>query len=152
MGHLIYRLKDRIWPDFVCHFHLFNGRFAKAPITKSCWHADTELTDLLACRPLALKSLLDFLRPGSQEDHSSRLELNKFGLIPIDHMEFSNTNVAEASSSGQASAHNIQIHFGSFSSDFTEEPTLDNHTETSGSINRLALMEHFLSQADLEEK
>ena len=23
VGHFIYDLKDRIWPDFVCHFHLF---------------------------------------------------------------------------------------------------------------------------------
>ena len=29
VGNFIHGLKDRIWPDFVCHFHLFNGRF--------CW-------------------------------------------------------------------------------------------------------------------
>ena len=29
VGHFFYRLKDRIWPDFVCHFHLFNGHFAR---------------------------------------------------------------------------------------------------------------------------
>ena len=26
VGHFIYGLKDRVWPDFVYHFHLFNGR------------------------------------------------------------------------------------------------------------------------------
>ena len=25
VGHFIYGLKDRIWPDFICHFHLYRG-------------------------------------------------------------------------------------------------------------------------------
>ena len=46
VGHFIYGLKDRVWPDFVCHFHLFNGRFAKR-FSASHWHADQELVEVL---------------------------------------------------------------------------------------------------------
>ena len=48
VGHFIHRLRDRIWPDFVCHFHLFNGRFAPAPVVTPYWHADQELLDISA--------------------------------------------------------------------------------------------------------
>jgi len=58
VGHFIYKLKHRIEPDFVYHFHLFNGRFAKAPILVTSWHADKELTDIAACKPLVVKSVL----------------------------------------------------------------------------------------------
>ena len=29
VGHFIYGLKDRIWPDFICHFHPFKGVSAR---------------------------------------------------------------------------------------------------------------------------
>ena len=75
---------------FVCHFQLFNGRFAKAPILESGWHADTELTNISAHQPMALKSLLGFFRSSTQLEPSSDRELSKFGLVPIDYMDFSN--------------------------------------------------------------
>ena len=25
VGHFIYQLRDRIWPDFICHFNLFSS-------------------------------------------------------------------------------------------------------------------------------
>ena len=52
VGHFIYGLKDRIWPDFVCHFHLFNGRFSRFS-TDHHWHADEELSDLSSRRTVA---------------------------------------------------------------------------------------------------
>lgn len=68
VGHFIYGLKDRIWPDFICHFHLFNGRFAKAFYHDSSWHADEELTELSGRRPVAIKSSLGFLKMSSTID------------------------------------------------------------------------------------
>ena len=58
VGHFIYRLKDRIWLDFVCHFHLFNGHFARFYHFNSLWHADEELKDISARKPIAIKSNL----------------------------------------------------------------------------------------------
>ena len=54
VGHFIYGLKDRVWPDFICHFHLFNGRFNRAPSPNSSWHADVVLLELTARHPLAI--------------------------------------------------------------------------------------------------
>lgn len=99
VGHFIHRLRDRVWPDFVCHFHLYNGRFANAPIDESCWHADIELKDLSSRRSMAVKSSLKFLHSGSSLSSSSEKVLCKFGLIPISSMRFSNNNAHEASSS-----------------------------------------------------
>lgn len=160
VGHFIYRLRDRIWPDFVCHFHLFNGHFAQAPIGESCWHADKELTDLSTRQPMALKSSLGFLQPGSHLDSSSKAVMSKFGLVPIDHMRFSNRNDAEASSSSslrtknddsQNKHHDFQISFGTFTTFSQDNSSLKSPPVTTGSINSMSLMEHFLSQADLEE-
>ena len=64
MGHFIHGLKDRIWPDFVCHFHLFNGRFAKENSLETHWHADKELVDISDRHTVALKTPLSFLRSG----------------------------------------------------------------------------------------
>lgn len=158
VGHFICRLKDRIWPDFVCHFHLFNGRFAKAPIFESCWHADTELSDISDHRPIALKSTLGFLRSGSKLAPSSEAALSKFGLVPIDHMDFSNKNAVEASSSSAMIKKNFiqprdcQIHFGSFSPATKDIHTLKPCPISSAGIDRKKLMEHFLSQAESEER
>ena len=40
VGHFIYHLKDRIWPDFVCHFHLFRPTVHDYSVDVDCWHAD----------------------------------------------------------------------------------------------------------------
>ena len=65
VGHFIHRLRDIIWLDFVCHFHLLNGRFAPAPVVSSCWHADQELLDISAHLPLAIKPSINFLHSSS---------------------------------------------------------------------------------------
>lgn len=45
VGHFIDGLKYRAWPDFICHFHLFNGRFAKLLKNESDRQADEESKD-----------------------------------------------------------------------------------------------------------
>ena len=58
VGHFIYGLKDRVWPDFVCHFHLFNGRFTRAPTSPDIWHADMALPGLDNHRSMAISRLV----------------------------------------------------------------------------------------------
>lgn len=164
VGHFIYRLKDRVWPDFVCHFHLFNGCFAHAPILDSSWHANKELVDISTRCPLALKSSLNFLHSGSTMDVNSKKVLCKFGLVSIDYMRFSNANAAEASSSMICSINtkqpsdqpNWSLPNPDQAQDSLDHPMqiLDNHNLGSsppslGSTNSAALMEHFLHQAEL---
>ena len=108
VGHFIYGLKDRIWPDFVCHFHLFNGRFAKALAIDNRWHADQELLVVADRRSIAVKPSLHLLSCKEDLDHSSAKELSKFGIIPLNNWIFSNKNAHEASSSEGPSVH-IQI-------------------------------------------
>ena len=52
-GHFIYGLKDRIWPDFICHFHLFNGRFNGFKHFDSQWHANERLETIASRSPMA---------------------------------------------------------------------------------------------------
>ena len=48
VGHFIYGLRDRIWPDFVCHFSLFRGVVSGSHVRgdSSTWHAAAEELDL----------------------------------------------------------------------------------------------------------
>lgn len=56
VGHFIYGLKDRIWPDFICHFHLFRGDLSSCYGHSDLpWHADSELPEV-GSRGLAIKS------------------------------------------------------------------------------------------------
>ena len=56
VGHFIYGLKDRIWPDFICHFHLFHGVPDHAGVHHEVgWHADSFLHEV-GSRSLAIKS------------------------------------------------------------------------------------------------
>lgn len=56
VGHFIYGLKDRIWPDFICHFHLFRGVPDHGCVQNdSGWHADSFLPEV-GSRPIAIKS------------------------------------------------------------------------------------------------
>ena len=88
VGHFIYGLRDRIWPNFICHFHLFKGGFARVPTSNRTWHADEELSEISARHPMAIKSDLGFLRNRSTGTASSH-DLCKFSLVPLDHMVFS---------------------------------------------------------------
>ena len=62
VGHFIYGLNDRIWPDFICHFHLYLGGFARVYTSNDTWHADEELPEISARHLMAIKSNLEFLR------------------------------------------------------------------------------------------
>ena len=56
VGHFIYGLKDRIWPDFICHFHLFRGTPDPDVVHNEIgWHADSFLPEV-GLRPIAVKS------------------------------------------------------------------------------------------------
>lgn len=80
VGHFIYALRDRIWPDFVCHFWLFKQHVDYSS-DGSGWHSDLELGEIVARSPVAIKTSLDFLEAGAQKDDSGALELAKFGFI-----------------------------------------------------------------------
>jgi hypothetical protein len=54
VGHFIYGLKERIWPDFICHFHLFRGDANQSD--SHGWHADTELSEISASKGPAIHS------------------------------------------------------------------------------------------------
>ena len=99
VGHYIHGLKDRIWPDFICNFHLFNGRFNGLKHFDSRWHAD-EVIDVIADRsPLAICVNTSFLAKSAALDHSSMTMIGKFGLVPLASMDYTNKNGDEASCS-----------------------------------------------------
>ena len=99
VGHFIYGLKDRVWLDFICHFHLFNGRFNHNHLANFSWHADEELLLISARKPMAISSCLCSNDLAGVFDHASLKELSKFELHLIKNMVFSNAHHAEASSS-----------------------------------------------------
>ena len=114
-------------------------------ISGSHWHADHELVEILDRRPVAISASLDFLRKGQLTDSSSAKELSKFNLVNMKHWNFSNTHDHEASTSSMIDRHDkIQIQFGSIS------PPPQQSGISALPIDRLALMEHYLSQAESE--
>ena len=54
VGHFIFGLRDRIWPDFICHFHLHRGACSRPLIAG--WHVDTQLNGLASSPGPAIKS------------------------------------------------------------------------------------------------
>ena len=80
VGHFIYGLKDRVWPNFVCHFRLFKATVDYA-WNGSEWHLDDVIPEVSARSPMAIRSPLGFLRKSAQGDTSSRSELAKFNLV-----------------------------------------------------------------------
>lgn len=99
VGHFIHSLKDCIWPDFICHFHLFNGRYNGFKHFDSQWHADENIDAVAARSPVAVRINTSFLSKSAASDASSAKELGKFGLVPIASMQFNDSNSAEASCS-----------------------------------------------------
>jgi len=99
VGHYIHGLKYRIWPDIVCDFHLFNGRFNGYNHFDSQWHANERL-DLVANRsPMAIRIDKSVFTKPTGADPAASSELWKFGLIPIASMDFNNSHSHEASCS-----------------------------------------------------
>lgn len=81
VGHFIYGLRDRIWSDFICHFHLFKAKSMDPLGTVNSWHADEEIGGI-SRRHMAVASNLSFLHLSvSKDKNDSSTELSKFGLI-----------------------------------------------------------------------
>lgn len=76
--HFIYKLYDRIWPDFVCHFLLFKPSVVDH--IPSSWEDDEAIQANSVVCPMAIKPNLHALRISAQNDSSSSKELVKFGL------------------------------------------------------------------------
>jgi hypothetical protein len=81
-------IKDRIWPDFLCHFSLFRGvHLAVSGFINqqnSSWTSIEENIDVSQRSPTRLRPNLDFLKASSARDNSSAsaFELAKFGFCP----------------------------------------------------------------------
>ena len=97
VGHFIHGLKDRIWPDFICHFHLYKGGSARVYTSNDTRHADEELPELSGQRPIAIQSKLGSTNPTCVSN--SMQQLAKFNLVPLSFMWFSNKDSGEASTS-----------------------------------------------------
>lgn len=153
VGHFIYRLKDRIWPDFVCHFHIFNGHYARFAHQNSSWHADEELKDISARKPIAIKSNLGSLQNGASLHPSYLRELSKFELVSIPNMAFSNSHHDEASSSSLENIHSpVHRDHGTSSLKFGTIQMSNNETASiTASNRRKQLMAQYKRQAVLEE-
>ena len=85
VGHFIYGLKDRIWPNFVCHFSLFRGIHPKISgfyNSDHQWSSNIENVDVSQRSPTNFQPSLDFLAKSSLNDQSdsSSAELAKFGF------------------------------------------------------------------------
>ena len=80
VGHFIYGLKDRVWPDFVCHFNLYRHSVWSTTSNDHTWHFDQELSEVVIRSPVAIKTKLNFLTRGDYQQAGSSKELTKFGL------------------------------------------------------------------------
>lgn len=80
VGHFIYGLKDMIWPDLICHFSLYGHHHHMNHQSNLDWHADHQLSVIVARTPMAIKSHLGFLRSSAGRDANAIAELSKFGF------------------------------------------------------------------------
>ena len=60
VGHFIFGLQDRIWPDFICHFQLFRARDHGVAHIDNFWHSDENAHEIAIRSPIAIRSTLDF--------------------------------------------------------------------------------------------
>jgi hypothetical protein len=84
VGNFIYGLRDRVWPDFVCHFTLFSGEHPS--ITgfhhdNTHWSADSQILELAHRSSMNFCPNLDVLKASAQNDNSFHSELAKFGFL-----------------------------------------------------------------------
>jgi hypothetical protein len=83
VGHFIYGLKDRLWPDFVCHFSLYRGylNHIVTPFEESTWNSSDHLVDVAHRSSKKFSSSIQVLKDSADCDPiSSSAELAKFGL------------------------------------------------------------------------
>jgi hypothetical protein len=85
VGHFIYGLRDRIWPDFVCHFTLFRG--VHPSITgfhhagDFAWKTSPQILEVAQRSPTKFTPSLSVLKDSARGDNSSAAELAKFGFV-----------------------------------------------------------------------
>jgi hypothetical protein len=84
VGHFIYGLKDRIWPDFVCHFTLYRGDISIIDHEiKGKWFSSEHLVDVAQRSSTLCSPNLEVLAKSARGDpYSSASELAKFGFTP----------------------------------------------------------------------
>ena len=123
VGHFIYHLRDRVWPDFVCHFSLFRGVIPTGSSRFSSgvgWSSSVQNIDIAQRSYMKINPNLDFLRSSAIGDGSSKSELAKFGFVhnSSEGLSFGSfpaiklPRICKSSSSSSSSSDFIQ--FGSF--------------------------------------
>jgi hypothetical protein len=84
VGHFIYGLRDRVWPDFVCHFSLYRGTHPSVlgfhHVEEGLWNSSSQLLEVAQRAPTCLKPDLSLLKQNAYGDRSSEFELAKFGF------------------------------------------------------------------------
>jgi hypothetical protein len=123
VGHFVYGLKDRVWPDFVCHFSLFRGEHPMITgfhnLPDSTWHSSEENIVVAQRSPTKLNPSLHLLRSSAHADVSgnSIKELAKFGFNRSDLFEDSSASSSSSSCKIQEcplSLNQTGLIFGSF--------------------------------------
>lgn len=123
VGHFIYGLRDRIWPDFICHFRLYKEHCSLPVSLRPGWHADNEIIGVSTRSSPAVKSDLRFLHDSALNDHSSAPELAKFGFHKsIRAISFNDEYV------------NTRDHSDIISSDVHKKPQLAGSSSSSTSV------------------
>ena len=89
VGHFIYGLRDRIWPDFICHFSLFRGVHPSISGFHHdiAWNSSSEILAVSKRSPTAFRPNLEFLKIFFAMDRSAVKELAKF--------DFDNTDIRD---------------------------------------------------------
>jgi hypothetical protein len=118
VGHFIYGLKDRVWPDFVCHFSLYRGDISSIDHQfKGKWFSSEHLVEVAQRSPTKFSPNLDVLAESARRDpFSSASELAKFGLTP---KGMKSVSICKDDSSSQRSS--LTFSFGQFNVHFPSD-------------------------------
>jgi hypothetical protein len=111
VGHFIYGLKDKIWPDFIYHFRLYRGDTSGFLFHggNSTWFSSDHNLEVAQRSPTRLNLNLSVIADSASRDpFSSAKELVKFG-VSRDESSFIPCNVSTSRRSSSA------INFGNFS-------------------------------------
>ena len=150
VGHFIYGLRDRVWPDFVCHFTLFRGvhpaQFGFHHNMGSSWSTNDQILEVAQRSPTRWNPNLDFLKNCAALDTSnrSRSELAKFGFISNDQISCGPSNVNIRTSLGnskaQGGSENHHIQFGSLDSNILNSSLGNAKRENSDHSNSVRII------------
>jgi hypothetical protein len=111
VGHFIYGLRDRIWPDFICHFSLYRGDISLCvPGNKDAWFSSDQLVDIAQRSPTLSSPSLEVLAESARRyPFSSASELAKFGFTPM-----GKTNVSACLDDSSSRRSPLSMCFGQF--------------------------------------